>query len=147
MRALRRRLKGRPAPKAPPPGSPGGRQVIGQTVRYVRDPNVIVWVLEAANGRCEVCEQPAPFAREDGGPYLEVHHVRPLAEGGPDTVDNAVASCPNCHRRLHYAEDRLSVRAAIIQRVERLRDHPERSPTTAGPVPVPAEEGPPVTRA
>lgn len=146
VRTLRRKLKGRPAPKAPPPGSPGGRQVIGQTVRYVRDPNVIVWVLEAANGRCEVCDQPAPFVREDGSPYLEVHHVRPLAEGGPDTVDNAVAACPNCHRRLHYAEDRLSVRGAVIQRVERLQDHPLGSPTAADAV-VPAEEGPPATRA
>jgi 5-methylcytosine-specific restriction protein A len=141
VRALRRKLKGRPAPKAPPSGSPGGRQVIGQTDRYVRDPNVIVWVLETANGRCEVCEQPAPFERDDGSPYLEVHHVRPLAEGGPDTVDNAVAACPNCHRRLHYAEDRLSSRTAIIQGVGRLRDHPEISVTTADRVYGPDEGG------
>lgn len=123
VRALRRKLKGRPAPKAPPSGSPGGRQVIGQTVRYVRDPNVIVWVLEAANGRCEVCEQLAPFGREDGSPFLEVHHMRPLAEGGPDTVDNAVAACPNCHRALHYAEVRAILRASVIDRIGRIVDH------------------------
>lgn len=122
--ALRRKLKGRPAPKAPPTGSPGGRQVTGQTVRYVRDPNVIVWVLEQADGRCEVCDQPAPFTREDGSPYLEVHHVRQLAEGGPDTVDNAVAACPNCHRALHHSNDRAKLRAAIIERPARIVDHP-----------------------
>ncbi|MDP3370839.1 MAG: HNH endonuclease signature motif containing protein [Brevundimonas sp.] len=124
VRALRRKLKGRSAPKAPPPGSSGGRQIIGQTVRYVRDPNVIVWVLEAANGRCEVCEQPAPFAREDGSPYLEVHHVRPLAEGGPDTVDNAVAACPNCHRALHYSSMSATLRASVLDRLQRIVDHP-----------------------
>jgi 5-methylcytosine-specific restriction protein A len=25
-----------------------------------------------------------------------------LAEGGEDTVENALALCPNCHRRLHF---------------------------------------------
>lgn len=125
VRALRRKLTGRPAQMAPPPGSPGGQQVIGYTVRYVRDPNVIVWVLEMANGHCEVCEQPAPFVRDDGSPYLEVHHVRPLAEGGPDTVDNAIAACPNCHRRLHHARERHSMRTAVIRRIGRLFDHLE----------------------
>lgn len=126
VRALRRKLKGRPAPKAPPPGSPGGRQAIGQTVRYVRDPNVIVWVLEAANGNCEVCKKPAPFAREDGSPFLEVHHIRPLAEGGPDTVDNAVAACPNCHRGLHHSSVRTTLRATVIDRLDRIVDHPHK---------------------
>jgi len=125
VQALRRKLKSSPAPKAPPAGSPGGRQIVGQTVRYVRDPNVIVWVHEGANGHCEVCEQPAPFAREDGSPYLEVHHMRPLGEGGPDTVDNAVAACPNCHRRLHHGEDRLDARDQTIARICRLVDYPE----------------------
>jgi hypothetical protein len=132
--ALRRKLKGRPAPTAPPSGSPGGRQVVGQTVRYVRDPNVIVWVLEAAAGRCEVCDQPAPFAREDGSSYLEVHHVRPLAEGGPDTPDNAVAACPNCHRRLHYGSGRGEVRGEVIAKVNRLKDHGVAA-TTESPLP------------
>ncbi|MFM0350878.1 HNH endonuclease [Paraburkholderia sp. RL17-347-BIC-D] len=26
----------------------------------------------------------------------------PLAQGGPDTVANAIALCPNCHRERHY---------------------------------------------
>nr|WP_275041241.1 HNH endonuclease signature motif containing protein [Halomonas meridiana] len=45
----------------------------------------------------------APFNRKsDGSPYLEVHHRKPLAEGGDDTVANAIALCPNCHRAAHY---------------------------------------------
>ena len=28
---------------------------------------------------------------------LEVHHIRPLAEGGPDCEDNAAPLCPSCH--------------------------------------------------
>lgn len=28
---------------------------------------------------------------------IEVHHILPEAEGGPDTEDNAAPLCPNCH--------------------------------------------------
>jgi 5-methylcytosine-specific restriction protein A len=31
-----------------------------------------------------------------------VHHRVRLADGGDDTTDNAVALCPNCHRKAHY---------------------------------------------
>ena len=42
-----------------------------------------------------------PIAQAGGTPYLEVHHRVPLAENGEDTVKNAVAICPNCHRKAH----------------------------------------------
>ena len=53
--------------------------------------------------------------------------MRPLFEGGPDTVDNTIAGCPNCHRRLHYAVDRDSYRRSVINTVARLADHPMRA--------------------
>ena len=91
--------------------------------RFYRDPTVVAWVLENADGVCEVCKEPAPFSRDKGAPYLEVHHVRPLAEDGPDSICNAVACCPNCHRGLHYATNRHKVRKKIISRIGRLRHH------------------------
>lgn len=73
------------------------------TKAFVRNPDVIAEVLERASGTCECCDQPAPFRRNsDQTPYLEVHHKTPLAAGGDDTIKNAVALCPNCHRREHY---------------------------------------------
>jgi len=73
------------------------------TIVYKRNLDVIVTVLERANGICELCNQNAPFLRSvDSTPYLEVHHKLPLSQGGEDTVENAVALCPNCHRRNHY---------------------------------------------
>ncbi|MBC8673865.1 HNH endonuclease [Aeromonas hydrophila] len=45
----------------------------------------------------------APFNRvSDGTPYLEVHHIQPLANGGEDTIQNTMALCPNCHRKRHF---------------------------------------------
>ena len=32
-------------------------------------------------------------------PFVDVHHIVPQAEGGPDTDDNAAPLCRNCHRR------------------------------------------------
>lgn len=73
------------------------------TKLYKRNQDVIVTVLERANGICEQCNQIAPFLRSvDSTPYLEVHHKLPLSKGGEDTIENAIALCPNCHRKNHY---------------------------------------------
>lgn len=77
-------------------------------------------MLQQANGQCENCELPAPFNGADGLPYLEVHHVRQLADNGTDTVTNAVALCPNCHRELHYGENAQTLVALLHERVGRL---------------------------
>ena len=77
-------------------------KVIVTTVAYLRNRDVIAEALYRSSGKCESCAKPAPFTRaSDGSPYLEVHHSVPLAEGGEDTLENAVALCPNCHRRMH----------------------------------------------
>jgi hypothetical protein len=86
------------APKSP--------ELIEVTARvFRRNPYVVAEVLEKADGKCQnpKCAKPAPFLRaSDGSPYLEVHHKIPLAQGGEDTVDNAIALCPNCHREAHF---------------------------------------------
>jgi len=70
---------------------------------FDRNPDVVAEVLAQAAGKCQRCGSPAPFIRRsDGSPYLEVHHKIPLAFGGEDTVANAIALCPNCHREAHY---------------------------------------------
>lgn len=78
-------------------------QVRHQIVKtFRRNPDVVAEVLLRAKGACEGCRLPAPFQRPDGSLYLEVHHITRLADGGHDTVENALALCPNCHRERHY---------------------------------------------
>ncbi len=85
------------APKIP-------ERISTTTTSFRRNPDVVAEVLLRAEGKCESCLQPAPFARaSDGTPYLEVHHRVMLSAGGEDTVANAIALCPNCHRAAHYA--------------------------------------------
>ena len=70
---------------------------------YSRNPDVVAEVLHRAKGLCEKCGNPAPFNRaKDHTPYLEVHHINLLSQGGDDIVENAMALCPNCHREFHF---------------------------------------------
>lgn len=80
---------------------------------FVRAAAVKNAVLERAAGKCECCGESAPFVRADGTPYLEVHHLVPLSQGGEDTTGNAVALCPNCHRKLHVCPDVAGDRARL----------------------------------
>jgi 5-methylcytosine-specific restriction protein A len=71
---------------------------------YVRSRAVRDYVLKRANGICERCKLPAPFARKDGTPYLEPHHTRRVSDGGPDHPRWVGAICPSCHRHIHYGQ-------------------------------------------
>lgn len=76
-----------------------------QAISYAfrRNPDVVAEVLRRAKGKCESCKRDAPFLRaSDGTPFLEMHHIVTLADGGEDTVANATALCPNCHRKMHF---------------------------------------------
>ena len=87
---------------------------------FKRCPRVVAKVLRYANGTCELCLEAAPFNKFDGEPYLEVHHVVPLAKNGLDKTTNAVALCPNCHRCCHHSEDADAVRSKLYDQVKRL---------------------------
>ena len=79
---------------------------------YRRNPDVVAAVLKRANGKCELCHLDAPFLKaSDSSPYLEVHHWVLLSEGGEDTVDNAGALCPNCHKQAHYGKYREYIKS------------------------------------
>ena len=84
---------------------------------YARDLEVVSWALQRAKGRCELCANPGPFPTSDGGRFLEVHHITPLYQGGPDTVDNVAAVCPNCHRACHLAPNRLELGHVLKSRL------------------------------
>ncbi len=81
------------------------------SIGFKRNPDVIVFVLKRANGICELCNQSAPFLRfSDKSDYLEVHHWMPLSEGGEDTIINAAALCPNCHKEAHFGINKEKIK-------------------------------------
>lgn len=83
-------------------------------VQRYRDPSVRRRVLERSKGVCELTEMPG-FLMANGGVYLETHHIIPLAEGGPDTVENVIALTADAHRQAHFGVDRDELRALCLQ--------------------------------
>ncbi|MXR69940.1 HNH endonuclease [Shewanella sp. JBTF-M18] len=103
---------------------PGGvkepRKTHSQVTSSDRDPKVKAWILMEASGKCECCGSEAPFTTSDGEPFLEVHHLRHLADGGSDTITNAVALCPNCHREMHYGMNKSELKKSMYRKLSRL---------------------------
>ncbi|MBF5055739.1 putative restriction endonuclease [Alcanivorax sp. 521-1] len=106
---------------SPPNGNEKPPSIQVLVTQFVRNPEVVSWVLSEAAGRCERCEIPAPFVRDDGSPFLEVHHVQRLADGGEDTINNVVALCPNCHRELHYRSNKQALAKKLRAKISRLK--------------------------
>lgn len=63
------------------------------------------YVRARARGKCESCDQPAPFMTAKGIPYLETHHTNRLSDGGLDSPYYVGAICPDCHREIHYGAE------------------------------------------
>jgi len=103
-----------------PTGNRKPRRTEGTCTSYERSPKVVSFFLGIADGSCELCGEPAPFLRTNGELFLEVHHVIPLGEGGPDTVENAVALCPDCHRECHHGKHAARLPVRLRENVARL---------------------------
>lgn len=76
---------------------------------YIRDEFIAEYTKRCANGICELCEKEAPFRDKKGKPYLESHHIIWLSKGGSDTINNTVALCPNCHKKMHIVADKNDI--------------------------------------
>ena len=83
----------------------GKREVTA--TQYFRDPQISELVKRIAQGKCQLCSSNAPFSSKNGVPFLETHHIMWLAKNGEDALDNTVALCPNCHRKMHILDKSL----------------------------------------
>lgn len=96
-----------------------GRATVGKRTAKVTQHQRSPWVAEHAKrrskGRCDLCQDAAPFNKKDGTPYLETHHIEWLVHEGADTVENTVALCPNCHRKMHVLDDQADKKLLIAR--------------------------------
>lgn len=88
------------APSGEPVTTTSGTRRSYKRSEYVRE-----YALRVADGACQGCEEDAPFISKSGEPFLEVHHMTRISDGGPDDPENVIALCPNCHRRVHEGQD------------------------------------------
>lgn len=85
---------------------------------FKRNLAVVAGAIARAGGTCEMpnCSTTL-FKRDDGRNFLEVHHIVPLGEDGDDTLINAAALCPMCHRELHFGADRMIKRNILLDAI------------------------------
>ena len=62
--------------------------------------------LRRAHFKCVACH----------APFVEVHHITPLSEGGTDTLDNLAVLCPACH-------DTYGANPTARERIKQMRDN------------------------
>jgi 5-methylcytosine-specific restriction protein A len=77
------------------------------------------FALKTANGVCQGCDEDAPFRDSNRKPFLEVHQLQRLSDGGPDRPENVIALCPNCHRRRHEGQDGDEFNQDLIAKAEK----------------------------
>jgi hypothetical protein len=95
------------------------------TIRsYERSSLVIAIARTRASYRCEIsaCQHPT-FEMSDGGRYIEVHHIVPLASGGSDTIENVACLCPAHHREIHFGK----AAAILTSELQRTRSEKDMS--------------------
>jgi 5-methylcytosine-specific restriction endonuclease McrA len=60
------------------------------SARYI--PTALEQLLfELAGHRCTICK----------APWMEIHHIQELENGGETKYENLIVLCPNCHTRVH----------------------------------------------
>ena len=96
-----------------------GRQRESVSSTYERCPKVRAYVLKRADGNCEWCGARG-FTTASGSIYLETHHVQPLSEDGPDSVENVIAVCPNDHREAHHGKNRDQIKVEMLSKLTAL---------------------------
>lgn len=78
---------------------------------------------------CEMCKYFT--AKENNKNYLEIHHLIPREfandfDAPIEILDNYIALCPNCHRKIHLAVDaerKYMINTLFNQRKDKLSEH------------------------
>jgi 5-methylcytosine-specific restriction protein A len=86
---------------------------------FQRSESVRVYVLRRANGKCDACNNEAPFITKQNRPYLEPHHILRLTDGGPDNPRSVAALCPNCHREAHHGKGAEELNQRLLKQLDR----------------------------
>jgi hypothetical protein len=68
----------------------------------------VVALLASCKRHCCVCWRRCGFR-------IELHHIRPLAEGVPDEISNAIPVCFDCHAEIESVGRKVVYREAAVE--------------------------------
>ena len=93
--SIRRAIRGEHAPEK--------REYLIET--YARDRGWKSLAKKIFGEHCMLTKCGNTFIKNDGKPYIEVHHIVPLHKGGEDGAWNLSVLCAHHHRMAHFARD------------------------------------------
>lgn len=100
-----------------------GAKKITKHVRYERNPYNRREAIRIQGHKCKICgfDFNQVYGEEIADNYIEVHHVKQLAEGeqAVDPARDLLPVCANCHRMLHRRRDN-NVSIQELQQMERV---------------------------
>ena len=94
-------------------------------------------ILYLYDRKCAICKWSLGGVGNKPSNGLEIHHVRPVTQGGEDNIENLILLCPNCHKMAHTAyynekflkgfikteltiEEEIERKAAASRRIDKL---------------------------
>lgn len=91
---------------------------------YMRDTGWVRQAKKVYGEHCLVNKCNNTFLKPHGKPYIEVHHIVPLCDGGEDGVWNLSVLCAHHHRMAHYARksERVELRNDLQKKVTKILD-------------------------
>lgn len=82
-----------------------------QRIRYKTNNRIKKTVFINSEYMCSVDINHSTFIAKDNNPFVEGHHLIPMAVQGLfpdinlDRIENIITLCPNCHRQIHYGNE------------------------------------------
>lgn len=88
-------------------------KLISTTIR--KDTKIINALKKVADYKCQFPTCGQQIRKKNGGFYIEVAHIKPVAQGGQSTLGNILVLCPNHHKEFDYGE--LSINKQTTTRI------------------------------
>lgn len=81
-------------------------EIVKRTVeKWIRhDDSIVQHFKQAADYKCQFPDCNVRIQKKDGGFYIEVAHIMPVAKGGKGEIGNLLVLCPNHHKEFDYGE-------------------------------------------
>ncbi len=92
----------------------------GNTIRYKTNARIAKTALNLADYKCEINPEHTTFISKLGKPYMEAHHLIPMAYQKDfsiniDRIENIVSICPICHSAIHLGD--MSIRLELLKKI------------------------------
>lgn len=97
---------------------PKKREYLVET--YARNRGWVKLAKEKLGNYCIYKKCDNTFIKENGEPYIEVHHIVPLYEGGEDRIWNLSVLCAHHHKMAHFAntKTRIEIEKFLLNEVK-----------------------------